>query len=171
VSHKRGGVTRAALGMEDPSPRFEDFAVGDVLRTIRRTVAEADMLAFVQVTGLFEELWLDAGKAERTGIYKGRLVPGYMTLSFAEGLVVLGGWMRNAVGMLGVTDVKWTAPVVCGDTIRVELEVVEARPSRHAGRGVLVMRHRVLNQEEVVVLEYQSARLIRMRQGAGEERG
>jgi acyl dehydratase len=154
--------------VEGHSPRFEDFAVGDVLRTMRRTIAEADMLAFVQLTGLFEELWLDAGKAARTGIYNGRLVPGYMTLSFAEGLVVLGGWMRNAVGMLGLTDVKWTAPVVCGDTIRVELEIVEARPSRHHDRGLVVMRHRVLNQDDAAVLEYQSARLIRTRDEAGE---
>lgn len=156
--------------MEARSPCFEDFAVGDVLRTIRRTIAEADLLAFVQLTGLFEELWLDAGKAERTGIYKGRLVPGYLTLSFAEGLIVLGGWMRNAVGMLGVTDVNWKAPVICGDTIRVELEVVEARPSRH-DRGVVVIQHHVLNQDDVAVLEYRSARLIRTRAQAGQAGG
>lgn len=150
------------------SPHFEDFAVGHVLRTIQRTIAEADLLAFVQLTGLFEELWLDAGKAERTGIYKGRLVPGYLTLSFAEGLVVLGGWMRNAVGMVGVADVKWTAPVVCGDTIRVELEVREARRSQNPDRGVVVMRHQVLNQDDLPVLEYQSARLIRTNASAGQ---
>jgi acyl dehydratase len=147
---------------------FEDFPAGRVMRTIRRTVAEADMLAFVQLTGLFEELWLDAGKAQRTGLYQGRLVPGYMTLTFAEGLVVLGGWMRNAVGMLGVTDIEWTAPVVCGDTVRVQVEVVEARPSRNPDRGVVVMRHLVLNQDDVKVLEYRSARLVRMRAEAGE---
>ncbi len=76
------------------------------------------MLAFVRLTGRFEELWLDAGKAQATGLYAGRLVPGYLTLTFAEGLFVLAGWMRNAVGMLGLTDVAWHAPVACGDTIR-----------------------------------------------------
>jgi acyl dehydratase len=137
---------------------FEDFTVGRTLTTMRRTVAEADMLAFVQLTGLFEELWLDAGKAERTGLYEGRLVPGYLTLTFAEGLVVLAGWMRNAVGMLGVTDVEWKRPVVCGDTIRAEIEVVEAK---EPSRGVVVLQHRVLNQDDTVVLGYRSARLIR----------
>ncbi len=153
----------------DATPYFEDFPAGHVIRTIRRTIAEADLLAFVQLTGLFEELWLDAGKAERAGVYRGRLVPGYLTLTFAEGLVVLGGWMRNAVGMLGLTDLAWTAPVACGDTIRVEVEVVEARPSRNPDRGV-VMRHRVLNQDDLQVLEYRSARLIRTRAEAGEAR-
>jgi acyl dehydratase len=139
---------------------FEDFVVGQVVTTMRRTVAEADMLAFVQLTGLLEELWLDAGKARDTGLYTGRLVPGYLTLTFAEGLLVLTGAMRNAVGMLGVTDVQWKGPVVCGDTIRCDVEVIEARVSSNPDRGVIVLEHRVINQDDAVVLTYRSARLI-----------
>jgi len=135
---------------------------------MRRTVAEADMLAFVQLTGLFEELWLDAGKAQSTGLYEGRLVPAYLTLSFAEGLFVLTGLMRNAVGMLGVTDIKWVAPVACGDTIRGEIEVIEARLSKDPDRGVVVMEHRVRNQDDTIVLTYRSARLIRANGRRGE---
>jgi acyl dehydratase len=138
---------------------------------MRRTIAEADMLAFVQLTGLFEELWLDAGKAERTGLYAGRLVPGYMTLTFAEGLFVLTGAMRGARGSLGVTDVKWMAPVTVGDTIRCEIEVVEARVSKNPDRGVVVMAHHVLNQEDVTVLSYRSARLVATTAGATGEEG
>jgi acyl dehydratase len=144
---------------------FEDFAVGQVVETMRRTITEPDMLQFVQLSGLFEELWLDAGKAAATGLYAGRLVPGYMTLTFAEGLLVLTGTMRNAVGMLGVTDVQWTGPVVCGDTIRCDVEVLETRVSSNPDRGVVVLEHRVLNQEDVVVLTYRSARLIRTLDG------
>jgi acyl dehydratase len=139
---------------------FEDFVVGQVVETMRRTVTEPDMLSFVQLTGLFEELWLDAGKAPTTGLYTGRLVPGYMTLTFAEGLLVLTGSMRNAVGMLGLTDVQWKGPVVCGDTIRCDVEVLEARVSKNPDRGVVVLEHRVLNQDDAVVLSYRSARLI-----------
>jgi acyl dehydratase len=142
------------------SPHFEDFYGGQTITTMRRTIAEADMLGFVQLTGLFEELWLDAGKAQATGLYMGRLVPGYLTLSFGEGLFVLSGWMRNAVGMLGVDEVKWLAPVACGDTIRCEIEVIEAQPSKDPSRGVVVMHHRVLNQDDTIVLRYRSARLI-----------
>jgi acyl dehydratase len=148
---------------------FEDFVVGHVITTMRRTVAEADMLGFVQLTGLFEELWLDDGKASATGLYSGRLVPGYLTLTFAEGLLVLTGAMRNAVGMLGLTDAHWNGSVVCGDTIRCEIEVLEARISRNPHRGVVVLEHRVLNQDDAVVLTYRSARLIQTleRQSSG----
>jgi acyl dehydratase len=145
---------------------FEDFEVGSKITTMRRTIAEADLLAFVQLTGLFEELWLDAGNAVAAGLGTGRLVPGYLTLSFAEGLFVLTGWMRGAAGMLGVTDIRWLAPVTCGDTIRCEIEVVEARLSRDPGRGVVVAEHRVLNQDDETVLSYRSARLIKTGQRA-----
>ena len=147
-----------------PTTYLEDFVHGRSFETMRRTVAEADMLGFVQLTGLFEELWLDARKSETTGLYAGRLVPGYMTLTFAEGLFVLTGSMRNAVGMLGVTDVQWKAPVMVGDTIHCLIEVVEARGSRNPDQGVVVLEHRVLNQNDVVVLSYRSARLIRTRE-------
>jgi acyl dehydratase len=153
------------------SPHFEDFSAGQTITTMRRTIAEADMLGFVQLTGLFEELWLDAGKARATGLYTGRLVPGYLTLSFGEGLFVLSGWMRNAVGMLGVDEVKWLAPVACGDTIRCEIEVVKARPSKDPARGVVVMQHRVLNQDDMVVLQYRSARLIASSSTASDAEG
>jgi acyl dehydratase len=65
--------------------------------------------------------------------------------------------------MLGVDDVRWVAPVACGDTIGCEIEIVEARPSRSPDRGVVVMQHRVVNQEGVVVLTYSSARLVATR--------
>jgi acyl dehydratase len=139
---------------------FEDFVVGQVVQTMRRTITEPDMLSFVQLSGLFEELWLDADKASTTGLYTGRLVPGYMTLTFAEGLLVLTGAMRNAVGMLGLTDAQWKGPVVCGDTIRCDVEVLETRVSKNPDRGVVVLVHRVLNQHDAVVLSYRSARLI-----------
>ncbi len=147
-----------------PTTYLDDFVLGRTFDTMRRTIAESDMLGFVQLTGLFEELWLDAGKAETTGLYAGRLVPGYMTLTFAEGLFVLTGAMRNAVGMLGVTDVHWKAPVMVGDTIHCRVEVIEARDSRNPDHGVVVLEHRVLNQNDVVVLSYRSARLIRTRE-------
>jgi acyl dehydratase len=152
--------------VEFQSAHFEDFTAGSRLHTMHRTLTEPDMLAFVQLSGLFEELWLDAGKAARVGLGPGRLVPGYQTLAFAEGLVVLAGWMRNAAGMLGLTDVEWPAPARCGDTIHAEVEVVEARSTKKPERGLVVMQHRVLNQDGVVVLRYRSTRLIRTLAGA-----
>jgi hypothetical protein len=79
-------------------------------------------------------------------------------LVYAVGLFVLNGWVCNPVGMLGVDDVIWLAPVACGDTIRCEIDVLQVRLPKDSARGVVVMRHRVLNRYDAVVLRYRSAR-------------
>ena len=48
-------------------------------------------------------------------------------LVYANGLFVLNEWVCNAVGMLGVDDVRSLAPVACGDTIRCEIDVLQVR--------------------------------------------
>jgi acyl dehydratase len=55
--------------------------------------------------------------------------------------------------------------VLEGDTIRVELEVVDKRETRKADRGIVTYRHRVLNQRDEVVLELTIQRMIRRKGG------
>jgi acyl dehydratase len=61
--------------------------------------------------------------------------------------------------------VRVAAPVLEGDTIRVEVEVVDKRETKKADRGIVTYRHRVLNQRDEVVLELKVQRMIR-RKGA-----
>jgi len=142
---------------------FEDFVEGLVIETLRRTITESDLVNFVQVAGLFEEIWLDAGKSARIGL-GGRAVPGGLTFAISEGLLVLTGSMGNAVGMLGIDELRWTHPVCVGDTVSGRSEVTEARrSSSKPDRGVVSMAHQLLNQDDDVVLTYSSTRLIAAR--------
>ena len=65
---------------------FEALHVGFRFRTHRRTIAEADVAAFVNLTWLTEELFAVADDASRA--IKGRPVPGALVYSFAEGLLL-----------------------------------------------------------------------------------
>jgi acyl dehydratase len=58
------------------------------------------------------------------------------------------------------------APVLEGDTIRVEIEVVDKRETKKADRGIVTYRHRVLNQRDEVVLELKIQRMIRRKAAA-----
>jgi hypothetical protein len=65
---------------------FEDLKPGFRFRTHRRTIAAADVAAFVNLSWLTEELFTvedDAGRA-----IKGRAVPAALVYSFAEGLLL-----------------------------------------------------------------------------------
>jgi acyl dehydratase len=132
---------------------FEDLKVGMRFRTHRRTIREADLAAFANLSWLTEELFTveqDGGK---------RLVPGALVYSFAEGLL-LATMQDTGIAFLNATlDVK--GPTVVGDTIHVECEVTELRPASKGERGLARFANKVVNQRGEVVLEYNPLRLLK----------
>jgi acyl dehydratase len=149
--------------MSDPAPVvgrgfcFEDLKVGFRFRTHRRTIAESDVAAFVNLTWLTEELFTVADDSARA--IKGRAVPGALVYSFAEGLL-LPTMQDTGLAFLNATlDVK--GPTVVGDTIHVECEVVEHRPASKGDRGLVRFASKVVNQRGETVLEYNPLRLLK----------
>jgi len=142
---------------------FEDLKIGFRFRTHRRTLAEADLAGFVNLTWLTEELFTvvengadDAGRA-----IKGRAVPGALVYAFAEGLL-LPTMQDTGLAFLNATlEVK--APTLLGDTIHVESEVVEHRLTSKGDRGLVRFANRVVNQRGETVLEYNPLRLLKRR--------
>jgi acyl dehydratase len=58
-------------------------------------------------------------------------------------------------------DLRIVAPVLQGDTIRVEVEIAEKRETKKLDRGIVTYRHRVLNQRDELVVEARVQRMIR----------
>src|SRR3954463_3842544 len=136
---------------------FEDLRVGFRFRTHRRTIAEADVAAFVNLTWLTEELFTVEDDAARS--IKGRAVPGALVYSFAEGLL-LPTMQDTGLAFLNATlDVK--GPTLVGDTIHVEAQVTEARLTSKGDRGLVRFANRVVNQRGETVLEYNPLRLLK----------
>ena len=132
---------------------FDELEVGFRFRTHRRTILEADLAAFINLTWLTEELFAVADKEGR------RLVPGALVYSFAEGLL-LPTMQDTGLAFLNATvDIK--GPTVVGDTIHVECEVAERRPASKGERGLVRFRNLVKNQRDEVVLEYNPLRLLK----------
>ena len=136
---------------------WEDLKPGFRFRTHRRTITEADVSAFINLTWLTEELFAvhdDSGRA-----IKGRPVPGALVYSFAEGL--LHPTMQDTgLAFLNCTlDVK--APTVVGDTIHVECEVTEHRLTSKGDRGLVRFANKVVNGRGETVLEYNPLRLLK----------
>ena len=136
---------------------FEDLRVGFKFRTHRRTIAEADVAAFVNLTWLTEELFTVADDAARA--IKGRAVPGALVYSFAEGLL-LPTMQDTGLAFLNCTlDIK--GPTLVGDTIHVESEVTEHRLASKGDRGLVRFANKVVNQRGESVLEYNPLRLLK----------
>jgi acyl dehydratase len=70
----------------------------------------------------------------------------------------------EVLAFLGMDNVRFIAPVFIGDTIRVESEIIEARPSKsRPGAGILKFRNSVKNQRDEVVATYETALMVSTR--------
>ena len=136
---------------------FEDVRVGFRFRTHRRTITEADLSNFVNLSWLTEELFAVEDDANRA--IKGRAVPAALVYSFAEGLL-LPTMQDTGLAFLNASlDVK--GPTLVGDTIHVEAEVTEARLTSKGDRGLVRFANRVVNQRDETVLEYNPLRMLK----------
>jgi acyl dehydratase len=145
---------------------FEDFRMGRKFKTVRRTIQDADVCAFINVTHMNEVLFTDMKHAVDESPIKGRVVPGALTYCFAEGLCIVPLMQYTGIAFLQM-DLTIENPAFAGDTIHVELEVIEARLSKsRADRGLVRTRNRVVKDGGVVVLTYTPLRIIRRRDAA-----
>jgi acyl dehydratase len=145
------------LGVLGHGLHFDDLPVGTRFRTIGRTITEADLNAFVNLTWLTEELFVNASERDTMAI-KGRVVPAALVYSFAEGMMTPMMQHTGLAFLNAELDVK--GPTLVGDTIRVEVEVIEARRTSSGNRGLVRTRNEVKKQDGTVVLVYTPLRLL-----------
>lgn len=140
---------------------FEKHRVGDVYRTLARTVSETDIVNFVNQCGFTEPLFLDMEYVKRESIFGRRAAPGALTFALSEGLVMQTG-LIHGTGMAWLGgELRVVAPVLEDDTIRVEIQVTDKRETKKTDRGIVTYKHRVLNQRDELVLEATIQRMIK----------
>lgn len=131
---------------------FEEFSVGQEIRhEIRRTVTEADNVWFCAATYNPAQIHIDAEYCAGTEFGK-PLVNSIFTLGLVIGLSVQDTTLGTTVANLGMTEVKFPAPVFAGDTLRSVTTVLELRDSKsRPGQGIVTFRHEGFNQRGELV--------------------
>jgi acyl dehydratase len=127
---------------------FEDFAPGMAFEhPLTRTVTEMDNMLFSMMTMNPQPLHVDAHFAARSEF--GRpLVNSLFTLGLMIGITVQDTTLGTTIANLGMTDVRFPAPVFQGDTLRVRTEVVSVRASASRPRaGIVEFLHVAFNQD------------------------
>jgi acyl dehydratase len=125
---------------------FEDFEVGMTLRTRGRTITEADIVSFATLTGDFNPMHTDA-EYMKGHMLGQRVAHGMLTLSYAVGLIYqLGVIERTGLAFRGV-EMKFSLPVLIGDTIHADLTITELKEMKRLGGGSVAIEVKVVNQE------------------------
>lgn len=131
---------------------FEEFSVGQTFdHEIRRTVLESDNMWFSNATCNPAALHIDAEYCKGTEF--GRpLINSLFTLGLVIGLSVQQTTLGTTVANLGMSDVRFPAPVFAGDTIHVRTTVMALRASgSRPNAGIVTFLHEGLNQRDEVV--------------------
>ena len=163
--HVRGARVRES----DVHPfrrHFEDLQVGDSLLTHRRTVSEADIVAFGGISGDYFYMHFDEVAAKQSPFGK-RIAHGYFVLSAAAGLFVSpapGPVLAN----YGLDTLRFVKPVGIGDTIQARL-TCKRKTDRNrkgpdgVGQGVVAWDVEVTNQLGELVASYDILTLVAKR--------
>jgi acyl dehydratase len=142
---------------------FEDYAVGQRFRTIGRTITETDIVNFIGVTGMTEVLFTDLTYEKGVG-KAGRVAPAALTYTLMEGILCQSIIQGTGLALLELHKTI-LAPVVAGDTVHLEVEVLVARPTSKPGRGIVTTRHDIINQHGDKVINYEATRMVLAREG------
>lgn len=138
--------------MKPPERYFEDFVIGDAFETATFTMSEKESVAFAHLYDP-QPFHLDPTAAADSPFHE-LVASGWHTAAITMRLLVESGVLR-ATGIIGtgIDDLRWLAPVLPGDTLRVRAEVIDKVPwPGKKERGTMRVRLHTLNQHGVVVM-------------------
>jgi acyl dehydratase len=141
--HPRGGLF------------YEDFRAGErIAHGLRRTVTQMDNMLFSNMTLNPQPLHIDADFCANETQWGKPLMNSLFTLGLMIGISVNDTTVATTIGNLGMTDVKFPAPLFEGDTVRVETEIVSKRESKsRPDAGLVEFYHRAFKQDGTLVAE------------------
>lgn len=149
-----------------PVLQFDDLAVGDEWESPRRTITEADVVAFAGISGDFNPLHVDH-EAAKNGPFGRPVAHGLLGLAVASGLGSSAPRVET-LAFLGILDWSFREPVAFGDTVGVVTRVEALEPRARGRRGVVTWHRQLVNQHGKVVQEGRTQTLVKGRAGTPE---
>jgi acyl dehydratase len=142
---------------------FDDLKVGDRFKSEPLSVTEKEVIEFAHKFDP-QMFHLSQRRAERS-IFKGLIASGWHTAAMSMKLYITGEF-HPAGGSIGlsVDELRWPHPVRPGDTLRLETEILDARPSRSKpDRGIIRIRNVTTNQRGEIVQSFLAYVMVRRR--------
>jgi len=146
---------------------FEDFEVGDSVRTRGVTLTESAIIDFALRYDP-QPFHIDKAAAADS-MFGGLIASGWHVGAQAFRMFVETGFIGPAsLGSPGIEEVRWLKPVRPGDTISMAGTVTELRPSStRDDRGYMTLDYEVRNQSDDVVMTFRGVQILRRRPTGG----
>jgi len=145
---------------------FEDFSVGQVLETPRRTITSTDIVNFACLSGDFNGVHADYEYCKTTPFGE-PIAHAPLIYSVMGGLQYASGVNDGTLlAVLGIDEWRMLIPVKHGDTLHMRSTVVNKRETSKADRGVVTFEREFINQREETVQKMTATFLYKRRAGA-----
>lgn len=127
---------------------FEEFSVGQTVKTLSRTIGEDAINTFAGLTGDYNQIHTDAEFAKGTPFGQ-RIAHGLLGLSIATGLIMRTGMLEGTViAFREIQEWKFVKPTFIGDTVHAVLTVTETKSLPRIGGGALISQVELRNQKD-----------------------
>ena len=139
--------------------RFLDMEVGDKFISPSKTITESAITLCVGLAGMTASFFNDRLVAEKSAL-GWQAAPGRMTLMMMGGLEEQTEIFAEPSILSGFNNVRFRSPIRAGDTIRIEMQIIEKRKTSKAGQGLVIHKSVCKNQNEDVVLEVDNVHVV-----------
>lgn len=145
---------------------FEDFSVGKVLELAGPTLTGESIVEYARRYD--PQSFHTNAEAAKHSVFGGLIASGWHTVSLCMRMICDAYLLDAAsMGSPGVNEVRWTKPVRPGDTLRMRMTVLDARPSvSKPDRGTVLHRWEVFNQHGELVMRMEGYGMFKRRGAA-----
>jgi acyl dehydratase len=145
---------------------YEDLVVGRVMEYGKHLVTREEVLRFATEFDP-QPFHVDDEAAERS-LFGGLSASGWHTCAMCMRMMCDAYLLDStSLGSPGIDNIKWLSPVKPGDTLRVRMTVLEARPSKSRPTvGLVKSAWEVLNQHGQAVMTMEGWGLFGRREAA-----
>lgn len=144
-----------------PRLSFDALRLGQRFRGPGRTLTETDHTLFSMLVADWHPIHADAEYAKQTPA-GARMIHGSFGLALAmAGTASILDFEEPVVAALGIDEWRFLRPLLIGDTVRVEVEVLDTRRTEKTGRLLVDRMTRLLNQRDETVQEGRSTVMLR----------
>jgi acyl dehydratase len=145
---------------------FTELAPGQRFTSHRRTLTETDHQLFMMLTGDWGPIHADADYARAHKLGQ-RILHGGLGIALTLGLQTSAlEFADTLLGALGLTDWTFKAPLFIGDTVFVEVEILEKRPASSGDKYVLRRKLSLRKSDNTLCQEGIAAVLLALPAGA-----
>jgi acyl dehydratase len=129
---------------------FEEFTVGQSIKTAGRTISEDAIFSFAGLTGDFNQIHTDAAFASKTQFGQ-RIAHGLLGMSVAVGLIMQTGLLEGTVlAFREIQEWRFVKPFFIGDTVHAVLTIAETKALPRIGGGSLITSVEARNQNDEI---------------------